>query len=54
MNTTTATYAEYLTYVANLRGRKVQPYTQHEWDTMSAINKFGLNLAIRNQQARMG
>ena len=53
MTTTTATYTEYLTYVANLKGTKVQPYTEKQWDTMPAVNKFGINLAIRQQQARL-
>jgi len=53
MTTTTATYTEYLTYVANLKGTKVQPYTEKQWDTMPAVNKFGINLQIRQQQARL-
>lgn len=53
MTTNRPTYADYLTYCANLKGAPVKPFSQKEWDNMPAANMFGLSLLIRQQQARL-
>lgn len=49
METTTATitYHDYLAWIASL-AMAVEPYTEHQWDTMSSINKFGICLSVRD------
>ncbi len=46
-NTQDITYHDYLAWIASL-AMAVEPYTEHQWDTMSSINKFGICLSVRD------
>ena len=43
------TYHGYLAWICSHQ-QAIDPYTEHQWDTMSSINNFGICLAVRDWQ----